>query len=76
MSQQNAEQDQTLPDPAEMAKTYAEVAQRASRIITHFMEKKVKEGIPPPMTNWAWPEPSWTCRPACWPTPTSWPRPR
>ncbi len=48
MSQQNAEQDQTLPDPAEMAKTYAEVAQRASRIITHFMEKKVKEGIPPP----------------------------
>jgi polyhydroxyalkanoate synthase len=29
-----------LPNPAEMAKTYAEVAQRASRLITQFMEKK------------------------------------
>ena len=48
MSQQTEEQGVALPNPAEMAKTYAEVAQRASRIITQFMEKKAKEGVEAP----------------------------
>ncbi|RIX48438.1 MAG: class I poly(R)-hydroxyalkanoic acid synthase [Rhodocyclales bacterium GT-UBC] len=48
MSQQTNDQAQNLPNPAEMAKTYAEVAQRASRIITQFMEKKAKEGVEAP----------------------------
>ncbi|MDR1995438.1 class I poly(R)-hydroxyalkanoic acid synthase [Azonexus sp.] len=47
MSQQTEEQC-NLPDPAEIAKTYAEVAQRASRVITQFMEKKAKEGVDTP----------------------------
>ncbi len=47
MSQQTEEQC-NLPDPGEIAKTYAEVAQRASRVITQFMEKKTKEGIDAP----------------------------
>ncbi|HEX5802114.1 MAG TPA: class I poly(R)-hydroxyalkanoic acid synthase, partial [Azospira sp.] len=42
------EQDKTLPNPADVAKTYAEVAQRASRLITQFMEKKAKEGVAAP----------------------------
>ena len=48
MSQQTEDQGVNLPNPAEMAKTYAEVAQRASRIITQFMEKKAKEGVEAP----------------------------
>jgi len=48
MSKQTEEQCINLPDPAEMAKTYAEVAQRASRVITQFMEKKAKEGVDAP----------------------------
>jgi polyhydroxyalkanoate synthase len=48
MSQQNENQGMNLPNPAEMAKTYAEVAQRASRLITQFMEKKAKEGVEAP----------------------------
>jgi polyhydroxyalkanoate synthase len=48
MSQQTNEEVQNLPNPAEIAKTYAEVAQRASRLITHFMEKKAKEGVEAP----------------------------
>lgn len=46
MSQQ--EQDKTLPNPAELAKTFAEVAQRASRIINQSIEKKTKEGVAAP----------------------------
>ena len=37
MSQQQEDQGLNLPNPAEMAKTYAEVAQRASRVITQYM---------------------------------------
>ncbi len=48
MSQQKNEQGAALPNPAELAKTYAEVAQRASRIITQFMEKKSKDGVDAP----------------------------
>ncbi|MCL2523050.1 MAG: class I poly(R)-hydroxyalkanoic acid synthase [Betaproteobacteria bacterium] len=48
MSQQTAEQGCSLHNPAEMAKTYAEVAQRASRLIGQFMEKQTKEGVDAP----------------------------
>ncbi len=48
MSQQTVDKAGNLPDPAEMAKTYAEVAQRASRLLTKFMEKKAKEGASGP----------------------------
>ena len=48
MSQQTEDQGMNLPNPAEMAKTYAEVAQRASRVLTQFMEKKAKEGVEAP----------------------------
>ena len=45
MSQQTDEKAGNLPDPAEMAKTYAEVAQRASRLISQYVEKKAKAGV-------------------------------
>ncbi len=48
MSKQTEEQGANLPNPADMVKTYAEVAQRASRIINQFMEKKAKEGVAAP----------------------------
>ena len=48
MSQQTDEKAGNLPDPAEMAKTYAEVAQRASRLISQFVEKKAKNGVNAP----------------------------
>jgi len=49
MSQQNkTEEDKSLPNPADVAKSYAEVAQRASRLLTQFMEKKAKEGVAAP----------------------------
>ena len=47
MSQQTPE-EKTLPNPADVAKTYAEVAQRASRLLTQFMEKKAREGVAAP----------------------------
>jgi len=37
-----------LPDPAEIAQTYAEVAQRASRLLTQYMEKKAASGVAAP----------------------------
>ncbi|MBA3998522.1 MAG: class I poly(R)-hydroxyalkanoic acid synthase [Candidatus Accumulibacter sp.] len=49
MSQQNkTEEDKSLPNPADVAKSYAEVAQRASRLLTQFMERKAKEGVAAP----------------------------
>lgn len=48
MSQHIEEHGINLPNPAEMAKTYAEVAQRASRLITQFMEKHAKDGVATP----------------------------
>ncbi len=37
-----------LPDPNELAKTYAEVAQRASHLISDHVQRQVKRGITPP----------------------------
>ncbi len=48
MTQKTDDKSSNLPDPAEITKTYAEVAQRASRLITQFMEKKSREGVSAP----------------------------
>ena len=45
MSQEN---QADLPNPAEVAQTYAEVAQRASRLITQHIEKQSKAGLAAP----------------------------
>ena len=37
-----------LPDPKEIAKTYAEVAQRASHLITDHLKRQVKKGVAVP----------------------------
>ncbi|MBT9497652.1 MAG: class I poly(R)-hydroxyalkanoic acid synthase, partial [Zoogloea sp.] len=37
-----------LPDPKEVAKTYAEVAQRASKLLADHMQKQVKKGLSAP----------------------------
>jgi polyhydroxyalkanoate synthase len=37
-----------LPDPQEVAKTYAEVAQRASKLITEHVKRQAKHGVTPP----------------------------
>ncbi|PLK50741.1 alpha/beta hydrolase [Uliginosibacterium sp. TH139] len=37
-----------LPDPQEVARTYAEVAQRASKLLTEHMQRESKRGIQPP----------------------------
>jgi polyhydroxyalkanoate synthase subunit PhaC len=37
-----------LPDPAEIAKTYAEVAQRASKLLTDHIQRQLHKGITAP----------------------------
>ncbi|HEY5762265.1 MAG TPA: class I poly(R)-hydroxyalkanoic acid synthase [Rhodocyclaceae bacterium] len=37
-----------MPNPADVATAYAEVAQRASRLLTQVIEKKTKAGVAPP----------------------------
>ncbi|MDP2109088.1 MAG: class I poly(R)-hydroxyalkanoic acid synthase, partial [Rhodocyclaceae bacterium] len=37
-----------LPDPQEVAVTYAEVAQRASKLITEHMQRQMKKGVTQP----------------------------
>jgi polyhydroxyalkanoate synthase len=48
MSAQNQDAKTELPDPKEMAKTYAEVAQRASKLLTEHMQRQLKKGIATP----------------------------
>jgi polyhydroxyalkanoate synthase len=38
----------TLPDPQEVAQTYAEVARRASRLITQYLKRQTKHGLAVP----------------------------
>src|SRR5512137_2273531 len=45
---QNQEAKAQLPDPKEMAKTYGEVAQRASRLITEHLQRQMRKGISAP----------------------------
>jgi hypothetical protein len=44
----SAHEKNALPDPKEIAKTYAEVAQRASNLITEHMKRQMKKGISAP----------------------------
>ena len=37
-----------LPDPKEVAKTYAEVAQRASKLISEHVQRQLKKGVAAP----------------------------
>jgi hypothetical protein len=37
-----------LPDPAEVAKTYAQVAERASKLLGEHVQRQLKRGITPP----------------------------
>ncbi|MDR2166087.1 MAG: class I poly(R)-hydroxyalkanoic acid synthase [Zoogloeaceae bacterium] len=45
MSQQTTESEQSSYSPAEIARTYADITQRTSRILAQFIEKKSKKGI-------------------------------
>ena len=44
----SAHETKALPDPKEIAKTYAEVAQRASGLIADHMKRQMKKGISTP----------------------------
>lgn len=49
MAQQNkTEEVKPMPDPAELVKSYAEVAKRASKMMAQYVEKKTSEGISMP----------------------------
>ncbi len=37
-----------LPDPKEIAKTFSEVAQRASKLLADHMQKQLQNGLNPP----------------------------
>jgi len=43
-----AEENRQLPDPKEIAKTYAEVAQRASKLLTEHIHRQVQKGVSAP----------------------------
>jgi polyhydroxyalkanoate synthase len=45
---QTTNEKPALPDPQEVAKTYAEVAQRASKLITEHVKRQAKHGVTPP----------------------------
>ena len=49
MSQQTrVEEDKAAPDPAALAQNYAEVAQRASKLMTSYIDKRAREGVSVP----------------------------
>jgi polyhydroxyalkanoate synthase len=48
MSDHNKDAKPPLPDPKDIAKTYAEVAHRASKLITEHMQRQMKKGISTP----------------------------
>jgi len=60
MSAETKEQHPPLPDPKEVAKTYAEVAQRASKLLTTTSSARSRRVSPRRRMNWGWPRPSWT----------------
>jgi len=48
MSQANETENPVMPDPQEIARTYAEVAQRASKILQGHIQRQTQKGIVPP----------------------------
>jgi len=51
MTQAAETEKPALPDPQEIAKTYAEVAQRASKLVTEHMRRQAQRGISPPQDD-------------------------
>jgi polyhydroxyalkanoate synthase len=47
-SKDTPENKQEIPNPKEIAKTYAEVAQRASKMIVDHMQRQMKQGVSAP----------------------------
>ncbi|MCX7171044.1 MAG: class I poly(R)-hydroxyalkanoic acid synthase, partial [Proteobacteria bacterium] len=47
-SKDTPEDQQQIPNPKEIAKTYAEVAQRASKMIVEHMQRQLKQGVSAP----------------------------
>ena len=43
-----AEANPSLPDPQEMAKIFAEVAERAAKVLTEYTTQQLKKGLTPP----------------------------
>lgn len=50
----------SLPDPKEVAKTYGEIAQRASKLIQDHIQRQLKKASLPRQMSWVLPRPSWT----------------
>jgi polyhydroxyalkanoate synthase len=48
MSAPTQQDAKSLPDPQEVAKTYAEVAQRASKLLTEHIQRRVQSGLSAP----------------------------
>ncbi len=48
MPQASETENPVMPDPQEIAKTYAEVAQRASKILQGHIQRQTQKGIVPP----------------------------
>jgi polyhydroxyalkanoate synthase len=48
MSQTPETEKAALPDPQEVAKTYAEVAQRASKLLHSHIQRQAQKGVTPP----------------------------
>jgi polyhydroxyalkanoate synthase len=48
MSQTPETEKPALPDPQEVAKTYAEVAQRASKLLHNHIQRQAQKGVTPP----------------------------
>jgi len=48
MSTAPQEQPAQMPDPQEIAKTYAEVAQRASKLLTDHIQRQASQGVAAP----------------------------
>jgi polyhydroxyalkanoate synthase len=42
-----AEATPSLPDPQEMAKIFAEVAERAAKVLTEYTTQQLKKGLTP-----------------------------
>ncbi|MFY9326623.1 MAG: class I poly(R)-hydroxyalkanoic acid synthase [Georgfuchsia sp.] len=49
MSKHDHKEQQKLPDPKEVAETYADVAKRASKLITEHLQRQLEKGITTPV---------------------------
>ncbi|MGC3963010.1 MAG: class I poly(R)-hydroxyalkanoic acid synthase [Rhodocyclaceae bacterium] len=47
LTKQNEAETATMPDPQEIAQTYADVARRSSKLLTEHMQRQMQKGIKP-----------------------------